>query len=278
MKKFFIYLSLFFTVLSIASCSNIKSINITSNFKKKYPEDSFYFIDFKYFFRMDTTLRYYGLLYSKNLKKLRYPDGINIFLKSDENDLEFIEDYEGLILKIKLEKILKEKIKELSIEKFYVDSLVGVRPSPELFKNILLEKKRTSLYTTNVYIFVDNLDEIDIEEYKEKVYELARIIDKDLNIFTSLNVYIKDNKFFENYESVKYQIFSPFRDEKNIKKILNKIKTEEKLSNNEKLSLIEILSLDYYYNPDVIVDVPTLKFNINILDYKMHVEKYYMEN
>ena len=270
------YISLLFIIILTTNCSNVKSINVKRNFKKTYPKESFYFIDFEYSFELKSTTRYHGILYSKSLKNLRYPKGINMGLKTGENGSEYVEDYEELLLKIKLKNILKEKIKGLSIESFYVDTLVGIRSSGDTFKKILLENKRTNLRTTNVYIFVENLDEISIEDYKKKLYDLTRFIDRDLNIATSLNFYIKDDRFFENYESLKYQIFPHFREEKDIKKILNKVKTKEKLSSDDKTSLIEILSLTYPYDPDnIIIDVPTLKFNINTFNYRINIEKYY---
>ncbi|MGL5459299.1 MAG: hypothetical protein ACRDBY_06775, partial [Cetobacterium sp.] len=252
----------------------IKSFSVRNNFKKTYPKDLFYFIDFKYSFRIDTSLRYSGILYSNNLKKLRYPDGVHINLKADEDGSASLKDYEALFLRIEVEKMLKEKIKEVLKEKFYVKTLVGVTPNVELFERVLLEKKRTNLYTTNIYIFVDNLDEINVDEYRKKVCELVKIIDMDLNIYTSLNVCIKDDRFFENYKSVEYQIFPPFRNERKTKKILNKIKTKKKLSNDEKISLIEVLSLDYYYDSDIMIEVPELGFSIDKNDKKIQTIRY----
>ena len=79
-------------------------------------------------------------------------------------------------------------------------------------------------------------------------YKLAKYIDEYMNYGTSLQIYVRDNSFFKNYELVYYSVYKPFREREDIKKILEKVKKQEELSEEEKVKLVRVFrkgDLDY---------------------------------
>ena len=82
---------------------------------------------------------------------------------------------------------------------------------------------------------------------KRKTYEFARFLQDNMNLATYLQVYIRDNTFFEDYNLVAYQVYPPFRERENIKKILEKIKTKEEISKDEKIALVNVFYKNFNY-------------------------------
>ena len=97
-------------------------------------------------------------------------------------------------------------------------------------------------------VFVDRLEDIDKEEMKQKTYKFARYLYDEINLKTYLQVYIRDNTFFENYNLVAYQVYPPFREREDIKKILEKIKSGEKITEQEKIALTNVFYKDIGFN------------------------------
>ena len=58
------------------------------------------------------------------------------------------------------------------------------------------------------------MEDIDKEEMTRKTYEFAKFLQDDMNLKTYLQVYIRDNSFFEDYNLVAYQVYPPFRERK----------------------------------------------------------------
>ena len=108
-------------------------------------------------------------------------------------------------------------------------------------KKVPFEEKGRADYTV-VNLFVDKLEDIDKEEMKRKTYQFARFLQDDINLKTYLQIYIRDNSFFENYNLVAYQVYPPFRNREDIKIILNKIK------NKEKITLVNVFYKSFNYN------------------------------
>jgi hypothetical protein len=104
--------------------------------------------------------------------------------------------------------------------------------------NDLENEKKSGYYNTIVNVFVDDLGKINIEEYKKKTYELSKYIYEYMNYVTSLQIYVRDNSYFENYELVKSSIYKPFRDKAEIKEILAKISVGKKINENQKRILV----------------------------------------
>jgi len=63
-----------------------------------------------------------------------------------------------------------------------------------------------------------------------------------MNYVTALQVYVRDNKYFEDYNLVYYSIYKPFRTREDIVQILNKIKAKEKISEEDKVALVRVFN------------------------------------
>ena len=83
---------------------------------------------------------------------------------------------------------------------------------------------------------------------KQKTYKFARYLYDEINLTTYLQVYIRDNTFFENYNLVAYQIYPPFREREDIKKILEKIKNGKKITETEKIALTNVFYKNFTFN------------------------------
>lgn len=260
MKKLLLIVICCFFILSCDSSerksrySPEKTKEVVEMFKSKYPEDNFYFIQgLDYKLDLNTNIRYRGILYSDRLEKLSYPFGMNIALEENDDGWSYLSDYERLFLKIEVDKPIEEKMKEVFGElsvlnnNFY-PSLDGFRGMLKImWQDISFENKGRADYTV-VNLFVDKLEDIDKEEIKKKTYEFARFLQDDINLKTYLQVYIRDNSFFENYNLVAYQVYPPFRNREDIKIILNKIKNKEEISEEEKIILVNVFYKDIEFN------------------------------
>ncbi|WP_291256655.1 hypothetical protein [Fusobacterium sp.] len=67
-----------------------KNETVINTFKKKFPQDNFYFIQgLDYKFDLTTSIRYRGILYSDRLEKLGYPFDLEMALEGDRIDKYF---------------------------------------------------------------------------------------------------------------------------------------------------------------------------------------------
>ena len=83
---------------------------------------------------------------------------------------------------------------------------------------------------------------------KQKTYKFARYLYDEINLKAYLQVYIRDNTFFENYNLVAYQVYPPFREREDIKRILEKIKNGKKITEQEKIALTNVFYKNFTYN------------------------------
>ena len=230
-----------------------KNEEIIAMFKSKYPEDNFYFIQgLDYEKDKNTNIRYRGILYSDRLEKLGYPYGMHLALEENDKGWGYLSDYEATFLKIQIDKPIEEKMKEIFGElsvlyNHYGVSIKGYKKFlADVGKDLPFNKKGRADYTI-VNVFVDRLEDIDKEEMKKKTYEFARFLQDEMNLATYLQVYIRDNTFFEDYNLVAYQVYPPFREREDIKKILNKIKAKEKISKDEKIALVNVFYKNFTF-------------------------------
>ena len=242
-RKILMVFTMIFLSLSLFAGKNETVIN---TFKKKFPQDNFYFIQgLDYKFDLSTNIRYRGILYSDRLEKLGYPFGLEMALEGGSDGSSYLENYKALFWQLEIDKPIEEKMKEIfgelsvlnnnnSMTKAKYEHLKSIRG-----KNIPFEEKNGALYTV-VNVFVDRLEDIDKEEMKKKTYKFAKFLYDDINLVTYLQVYIRDNSFFEDYNLVAYQVYPPFREREDIKKILEKIKAKEKISKDEKIALVNV--------------------------------------
>ena len=250
-RKLFVILTMLFLSMTLFAGKNSTVIR---TFEKKFPQDKFYFIQgLDYKFDLNTSIRYRGILYSDRLEKLGYPFGLELALEGGSDGSEYLENYESLFLKIEVDKPIEKKMKEIFGEKsvldnnFWIDSDSYREFLKKMGKKIPFEKKGGAAYTV-VNVFVDRLEDIDKEEMKQKTYKFARYLYDEINLKTYLQVYIRDNTFFENYNLVAYQVYPPFREREDIKKILEKIKSGEKITEQEKIALTNVFYKDIGFN------------------------------
>ena len=250
-RKLFVILTMLFLSMTLFASKNSTVIR---TFEKKFPQDKFYFIQgLDYKFDLNTSIRYRGILYSDRLEKLGYPFGLELALEGGSDGSEYLENYESLFLKIEVDKPIEKKMKEIFGEKSVLNNNFWV--SSEGYKISLSKRgkklpfeEKSGAYSTIVNVFVDRLENIDKEEIKQKTYKFARYLYDEINLKTYLQVYIRDNTFFENYNLVVYQVYLPFREREDIKKILEKIKSGEKITEQEKIALTNVFYKNFTYN------------------------------
>ena len=236
------FMLLFFSIITFAD----KNSTVIKTFENKFPQDKFYFIQgLDYKFDLNTSIRYRGILYSDRLEKMSYPFGLELALEGGSDGSEYLENYESLFLKIQVDKPIEKRMKEIFGEKSVLNNNQPLRIGG--YRWILEHKgkkvefaEKSDAYSTIVNVFVDRLEDIDKEEYFKKTYEFGRFLYDEMNILTYLQVYIRDNTFFENYDLVVYQVYPPFRERENIKKILGKIKSGKKITEQEKIALTNV--------------------------------------
>ena len=272
MKKI---LTLFFIICMFTSCNtqskkiektkeDIISVlplyiaQIQEDYPIKFEGDNFYFIYGLDFDKNNATdVAYRGILYSDKLKESGYTSGVEIGLTSldiNDGDLTIIaQKYLRLMMQVEIDGAVEKKAKEIfgkktnlyndgSTTKHMYQNIMGNK-----FKSLSFEEK-SGYYSTVVNYFVDDLDKIDNEDTRKKTFELAKFIYDDMNYLTALQIYVRDNKFFEDYNLIYESISPPFVEMEDIKKILEKIKNKEKINESEKVKLCEVFykgSLDY---------------------------------
>ena len=249
-KLLLLFIIVFLSLSSFAG----KNSTVIRTFEKKFPQDKFYFIQgLDYKFDLNTSIRYRGILYSDRLEKMGYPFGLELALEGGSDGSEYLENYESLFLKIEVDKPIEKKMKEIFGEKSVLNNNQPLRIGG--YRWILEHKgkkvefaEKSDAYSTIVNVFVDRLENIDKEEYFKKTYKFARYLYDEMNILTYLQVYIRDNTFFENYNLVAYQVYPPFREREDIKRILEKIKSGKKITENEKIALTNVFYKNFTYN------------------------------
>ena len=249
-KLLLLFIIVFLSLSSFAG----KNSTVIRTFEKKFPQDKFYFIQgLDYKFDLNTSIRYRGILYSDRLEKMGYPFGLELALEGGSDGSEYLENYESLFLKIEVDKPIEKKMKEIFGEKSVLNNNQPLRIGG--YRWILEHKgkkvefaEKSDAYSTIVNVFVDRLEDIDKEEMKQKTYKFARYLYDEMNILTYLQVYIRDNTFFENYNLVAYQVYPPFREREDIKKILEKIKSGKKITEQEKIALTNVFYKNFTYN------------------------------
>lgn len=229
-----------------------KENNMVINaFKEIYPNDNFYFLS-------DMTMEKYrnelhGELYSDKLKEIKSVDCIHVTKYGDEEigngssiaDYSF-KQYENLFIQKERNDFLKGKIKNILGNKIKVhlgiDEKINLDKILENIKDKNSDKNFEAWYLI-IPIFLD--EGIREEDYKEKIEELKKYMSNEMKITISDNDYeIKfiQNGFFKDYNLVEKNIFPPFREDEDIKNILEKIKSKKEITEEEKLKLIEVFS------------------------------------
>ena len=250
-RKLFVILTMLFLSMTLFAGKNSTVIR---TFEKKFPQDKFYFIQgLDYKFDLNTSIRYRGILYSDRLEKMGYPFGLELALEGGSDGSEYLENYESLFLKIEVDKPIEKKMKEIFGEKSVLNnnywvSPKGYREMLEIIGKKVPFEEKGGAYSTIVNVFVDRLEDIDKEEIKQKTYKFARYLYDEINLTTSLQIYIRDNTFFEDYNLTAYQVYPSFREREDIKRILEKIKSGKKITEQEKITLTNVFYKEIGFN------------------------------
>ena len=222
------------------------------------------------------------------MKEYGYPEGLEVGLSKLSSDEAVIYNiagnYLGLLMQIEIDSIAEKKAIELFGAKtnLYNDWSMNLDKynyiKDRLGKENLSYEEKNGAYSTVVNVFCDDLGNIDEELYRENTYKLAKYIDEYMNYGTALQIFVRDNSYFKNYDLVYSNIYKPFRDREDIKKILEKVKKQEEISEEEKAKLVRVFrkgSLDYrsadfidlYIAIDKKENFPIKKENIELSKY-----------
>ncbi len=257
MKKILILILTIFTFASCSSLSKQEQVKkeICAELEKS-TGDKFWFIyglDREY--SIATNIKYKGIIYSDKLEEMQWPQGVEVALDNLSSDkMRHISDnYKGLLRQVEIDGMAEDRARKIFGEKvnLYNDGMT----TEHMYKNIIKNKKRnlsfaekSGYYSTIVNYFVEDLDKLNNEEIKQKTFELAKFIYDEMSYVTALQVYVRDDKYFEDYNLVYYSIYKPFREREDIQQILGKIKKKEKITEKEKEELLRVFvkgGLDY---------------------------------
>ena len=246
MKKIIkILIILLITIGFIYNCTSLRTITGSQNrkvlkaFKEAYPNENFYFIyGLDYKIDLSTSIRYRGIIYSDRLAAINYPGGLEVAFSDNINVYGEIYGYEKIFKKLEMDEPIKEKIREIFGKKItFMNNVSSASHDYEYWKKYkgknLEDEKKLEAWNTLINIFVDDIDKIDEEEYRRKIYEIAEFMYREMNIKTTLYIYVRNDSFFDNYEFVEESLFKPFRNKKEIKDILVKIKDSQKITEEE---------------------------------------------
>ena len=224
-------------------CKTIEVKREPTPLEKKICEEMKYYTGdrFRFIYGLDedrdrsTNIRYRGILYSNYLERVEWPEGVEIGLEgydvSRSNIENMVAQYNGLLTKIEIDGTAEKKAIELfgaktnlwnngMTTKYMYDVIVN-----SAGKEVSWEKK-VGYYTTVVNVFCDDLSKIDEDSYRENTYKLAKYIFEQMNYRTALQIYVRDNSYFKNYQLVYYSVYKPFREREDIKAILEKVKKQ----------------------------------------------------
>lgn len=208
--------------------------------------DNFYFI-----YGLDrersiaTDVKYRGMMYSDKLKENNILGGVEVALSSlDHYNINYMVNYYAMLMNSnKIGTLAQNKAKELfgkkttlendgSVTEYKFNNIMG-----NLGNNLPFDDK-SYFNATIVNVFVDDLDKLDITDFRKKTFELGKFLNEHMNICTYLQVYVRDSKYLNDYKLVNYSIYEPFRQRKDIQDILKKLKKKEKISSEEEKTLV----------------------------------------
>ncbi len=219
--------------------------------------DNFYFI-----YGLDrersiaTDVKYRGMMYSDKLKENNILGGVEVALSSlDHYNINYMVNYYAMLMNSnKIGTLAQNKAKELFGKKTTLENDGGA--TEYMYNNIMGNlgnnlpfDDKSYFNATIVNVFVDDLDKLDITDFRKKTFELGKFLNEHMNIRTYLQVYVRDSKYLNDYKLVNYSIYEPFRQRKDIQDILKKLKKKEKISSEEEKTLVYSFrktNLDYF--------------------------------
>ena len=281
MKKIIkILIILLITIGFIYNCTSLRTITGSQNrkvlkaFKEAYPDENFYFIyGLDYKIDLSTSIRYRGIIYSDRLAAINYPRGLEVAFSDNINVYGEIYGYEKIFKKLEMDEPIKEKIREIFGKKItFMNNVSSASHDYEYWKKYkgknLEDEKKLIAWNTLINIFVDDIDKIDEEEYRKKIYEIAEFMYREMNIKTTLYIYVRNDSSFNNYEFVLESLFKPFRNKKEVKDILMKIKDNQKITEEEKIILTNNFYSEIPYKGNMKEININFDYNEKLLEYE----------
>ncbi|MGL4358426.1 MAG: hypothetical protein ACRCSY_07005 [Cetobacterium sp.] len=239
MKKGFIYLSLFFTIILTTSCSSLNNRKVLQVIKEQIPDDNFYFIRGLDRDRsLSTNIRYRGIVYSDKLKEAKAFSGIQIAIEDMEQLWKYKDDfkkqYESALAYPIATTPMKENAKKIFGNDIivYVDfpMIYDLKAQTEFVQNnIGKETDKIANMTGYIDVFVDDITKVNVDEYKKKLFELHQTLYKNYHIDTIIYMNLRNRKYL-TYEKIESNIFYIFKDEPRVKELLKKYKEKSTLS------------------------------------------------
>ena len=207
---------------------------------------------------LSTNIKYRGLLYSKKMKEAGVRGYLEIGIENLDNIMVHGSDYESVFAEEKVQKLFEVEIKKFFGEKVLVKNTKSwifeegaMEAYKESFTKVPTNNKGKTLEEildskggfrqTFVTVFVKDIKKIDELEYRKKALDLANYMFDNLNVTTSLQIFIRDESYLEDYEKIESTIAPGFREDKEIKEILEKVKKKEAISEAEKLKLLSVM-------------------------------------
>ena len=207
---------------------------------------------------LSTNIKYRGLLYSKKMKEAGVRDLLEIGLEDLDNIRAPVSSYRGMFAEGQINTLFENEAKKFFGSKVLLQNTRNgyfQEGAAEVYKKSFTKKSKNTkgksieeildskggFYQTLVTVFVKDLKNLDKEEYKKKALDLANYMFDNLNVTTSLQIFIRDESYLEDYEKVIGTIVPGFEKEEEIKVILKKVKKNERISEEEKLKLLSVM-------------------------------------
>jgi len=271
MKKVILLLIVVFSLLGCTSTNNKLVIDVL---KKQIPNDNFYFIrGIERERSLSTNIRYRGIVYSDKLKEAKSFSGIQVALEDMEElwkyEDDFVRQYENALAYPRAVAPIRENAKKIFGEDIvvYVDfPMIWDLKGQADFIEENVGKKADEIANAMAYIdvFVEDIREVDIEEYKKKLFNLHQLLYKKYNYDVDINMYLRDRKYL-TYEELEKNIFYLYKNEPKVKELLKIYQDTGELSPKELGYLLD--NFTKYFDS---TEIPSIWFQM----YRKYVKKY----
>lgn len=271
MKKVMLLL---IVVFSLLGCTSTNNKLVIDTLKKQIPNDNFYFIrGIERERSLSTNIRYRGIVYSDKLKEAKSFSGIQVALEDMEElwkyEDDFVRQYENALAYPRAVAPIRENAKKIFGEDIvvYVDfPMIWDLKGQADFIEENVGKKADEIANAMAYIdvFVEDIREVDINEYKKKLFNLHEILYKKYNYDVDINMDLQDRKYL-TYEELEKNIFYLYKNEPKVKELLKIYQDTGELSPKELGYLLD--NFTKYFDS---TEIPSIWFQM----YRKYVKKY----
>lgn len=271
MKKVMLLL---IVVFSLLGCTSTNNKLVIDTLKKQIPNDNFYFIrGLERERSLSTNIRYRGIVYSDKLKEAKSFSGIQVALEDMEElwkyEDDFVRQYENALAYPRAVAPIRENAKKIFGDDIvvYVDfPMIWDLKGQADFIEENVGKKADEIANAMAYIdvFVEDIREVDINEYKKKLFNLHEILYKKYNYDVDINMDLQDRKYL-TYEELEKNIFYLYKNEPKVKELLKIYQDTGELSPKELGYLLD--NFTKYFDS---TEIPSIWFQM----YRKYVKKY----